>query len=80
MPAAVIDRAKKILASLENTRDARDAFKTGTRQVDQAPAQMALFSVSDNRLREQLSQIDVSNMTPLEAMNTLYRLTEEIKK
>jgi hypothetical protein len=41
---------------------------------------MALFAASDSRLRERLSQIDVSIMTPIEAMNMLYRLTEEIKK
>jgi DNA mismatch repair protein MutS len=80
MPTAVIERAKEILASLESSRDARDVFQAGSQGAPEAPAQMALFSVSDNRLRERLSQIDVSSMTPMEAMNTLYRLTEEIKK
>jgi len=80
MPAAVIERAKEILASLESSRDARDVFQTGSQGAAEAPAQMALFGVSDNRLREQLSEIDVSSMTPMEALNTLYRLTEEIKK
>ena len=80
MPAAVIERAKKILASLESSRDSRGAFESGRQEADDPPAQMALFGIADNRLREQLSRIDVSSMTPLEAMNTLYRLTEEIKK
>ncbi len=80
MPAAVIERAKEILASLESSRDARDVFQAGSRGVAEVPAQMALFSASDDRLREQLSQIDVSSMTPMEAMNMLYRLTEDIKK
>jgi DNA mismatch repair protein MutS len=80
MPAAVIERAKEILASLESSRDADDVFQAGSQGAAEAPAQMALFSVSDNRLRERLSQIDVSSMTPIEAMNMLYRLTEEIKK
>jgi len=80
MPAEVIERAKEILASLESSRDARDVFQAGKQGAAEASAQMALFSVSDNRLRERLSQIDVSSMTPMEAMNTLYRLTEEIKK
>ena len=79
MPAAVIERAKEILASLESSRDTRADFQAG-RGLAEAPAQMALFSASDNRLREQLSQLDVSSMTPMEAMNMLYRLTEEIKK
>jgi DNA mismatch repair ATPase MutS len=76
----VIERAKEILASLETSRDARDIFQTGRQGAAEAPAQMPLFSVSDNRLREQLSHIDVTTMTPVEAMNTLHRLTEEVKK
>ena len=80
MPAPVIERAKDILAGLESTRDARDFFPAGRQGTAEAPAQMALFSDSEKRLREQLSQIDVSSMTPMDAMNTLYRLTEEIKK
>jgi hypothetical protein len=31
-------------------------------------------------LREELSRLDPSQMTPLEALNMLYRLTEEAKK
>jgi hypothetical protein len=31
-------------------------------------------------LRDQLNRIDVSTMTPLDAINALYRLTEEAKK
>ena len=80
MPATVIERAKNILAGLESSRDTRDVFGAARAGVAEVPAQMALFSVSDSRLREQLSQIDVSSMTPMQAMDTLYRLTEEIKK
>jgi len=75
----VIERAKEMLASLESSRDPRAVFQAG-RAVAEAPAQMALFSASDHRLRKQLSQLDVASMTPLEALNMLYRLTEEIKK
>ncbi|HKY10105.1 MAG TPA: DNA mismatch repair protein MutS, partial [Candidatus Binatia bacterium] len=79
MPAPVIDRAKEILANLESSRDTRGVFHTAEHEAA-VPRQMALFGAADNRLREQLSQIDVSSMTPMEAMNTLFRLTEEVKK
>jgi DNA mismatch repair protein MutS len=79
MPAEVIERAKQILTGLESSRDARDVFAAAPPRAA-APAQMPLFGPADNRLREQLSQIDVSSMTPMEAMNTLFRLTEEVKK
>jgi DNA mismatch repair protein MutS len=80
MPAAVIERAKEILAGLESSRDRQGDFSNLKPGVAEAPAQMGLFSFSDNRLREQLAQLDVTAMTPLEAMNALHRLAEEAKK
>jgi DNA mismatch repair protein MutS len=80
MPAAVIERAKDILARLESSRDRRGIFHGEQSAQAEAPAQMALFAAVDDRLRDQLSQLDVSTMTPMEAMNALHRLTEEAKK
>ena len=80
MPPAVIERAKEILAGLETSRDGRSVFRAENPGVGEMPAQMALFNVSDTRLRDRLSQLDVSVMTPMEAMNTLHQLTEEAKK
>jgi len=80
MPAAVIERAKEILAGLESSRDRQGDFSNLKPGVAEAPAQMGLFSFSDNRLREQLAQLDVTAMTPMEAMNALHRLSQEAKK
>ena len=41
---------------------------------------MALFSSTDRKLRETLQRLDVSTLTPLEAINLLYALSEEAKK
>jgi hypothetical protein len=41
---------------------------------------MQLFNNFNDRLREQLSELDVATMTPIEALNALHRLTEEAKK
>ena len=79
MPGAILERAKEILAHLEATRDRSRVFHDA-RSDAAAPAQMALFSEAESRLRDQLSRLDVSTMTPLDAMNALYRLTEEAKK
>ena len=80
LPAAVIERAKEILAGLESSRDRQGDFSSLKPGVVEAPAQMGLFSFSDNRLREQLTQLDVTAMTPMEAMNALHRLAQEAKK
>ena len=41
---------------------------------------MTLFGAADQRLREELRNIDVTTLTPVDALNLLYRLTEEAKK
>jgi hypothetical protein len=41
---------------------------------------MGLFGGLENRLRDELSQLDVARMTPIEALNLLHKLSEEAKK
>ena len=80
MPSRVIERAKEILAGLEGSHDGQSKTVEGlTRAAPVTPAQLGLFSSTD-RLRERLSQLDLSNMTPIEALNLLHQLTEEAKK
>ena len=41
---------------------------------------MSLFdTVKDNDIIDELKDMDISNMTPLDALNTLYRLQNKIK-
>ena len=41
---------------------------------------MSLFeTVTDEDVLKELRDIDISNLTPLDALNTLYRLQTEIK-
>ena len=41
---------------------------------------MSLFdAVNDNDLIEELKEIDVGNLTPIEALNKLYELQNKIK-
>ena len=43
-------------------------------------AQMSLFdSVKDNDIIDEIKDLDMGNMTPIEAMNTLYNLQNKIK-
>ena len=43
-------------------------------------AQMSLFdTVRDEDVIKELQSIDVSNMTPMDALNTLYKLQNQLK-
>jgi DNA mismatch repair protein MutS len=79
MPTAVIARAKEILARLETSQDRRGDSPDATGATALA-AQMGLFDFREARLFEQLNQLDISTMTPIEALNALHHLTEEAKK
>ena len=80
LPTGVIDRAKEILAKLEGAGSARDELNAISVGQRGEPVQMALFASADRKLREDLKRIDVTQLTPIEAMNLLHRLSEEAKK
>ena len=49
-------------------------------KVEMDMAQMSLFdTVQDNDIIEELKSIDIGNLTPMEALNTLYNLQNKIK-
>jgi DNA mismatch repair protein MutS len=79
IPAAVIHRSKKILYRIENKeQDLADALsdkETGK----PGPQQMDLFGRKDHFFVEKLSKLDISKMTPLEALNTLNELRDKAR-
>jgi DNA mismatch repair protein MutS len=81
LPAGVIERAKEILKNLEGgelDERGRPRLARGGRK-DEA-AQMTFFAGRDDGLREELKTIDVSRLTPIEALNLLNALVERAKK
>jgi DNA mismatch repair protein MutS len=81
LPPAVIERAKEILQNLESGEVEGKRAATANRGGDEdQPVQMALFGSIERRLREELRTVDVSRLTPIEALNLVYRLSEEAKK
>ncbi|HEY7715534.1 MAG TPA: DNA mismatch repair protein MutS [Candidatus Binatia bacterium] len=81
MPAEVVSRSKEILAQLESGQSGGRLHLTAELQAPTLqPVQMGLFGAAETRLREELSRLDPSRITPIEALNMLYRLSEEAKK
>ena len=92
VPDSVIDRAKEISSWLEET-DVTDkaknlqvrtsAKKKGVvREAVPAEKQMSLFDIypADHPVLKELAGLDVSNMTPIQALNTLYELQKRLKE
>ena len=92
VPDMVIDRAKEIVEQLsdnditekvqkiqiEGGREGKSSKQPKLDEVDLA--QMSLFdTVPDEDVLKELSEIDISRLTPLDAMNSLYRLQNKLK-
>ncbi len=95
MPESVIERAKELVEELSDadiTARAREIAACGV-PVKQAKAtkkpakldevdmaQMSLFdTVKDDDILKELRELDISNVTPLEALNLLYGFQNKIK-
>jgi len=71
VPRPVIHRAEELLAQLESGE-----FRPGTPALK--PHQPVLF-VDEHPVVEELRELDVSTMTPLEAINKLYELQRQAR-
>jgi DNA mismatch repair protein MutS len=81
LPPAVIERAKQILQNLESGEAEGKRADLEKREADvDEPVQMALFGSVERKLGEELKKLDVSRLSPIEALNLLHRWSEEAKK
>jgi DNA mismatch repair protein MutS len=76
IPAEVIARAKKILYRIENGEHGFPAAPALAPDVRPAPLQLDLFRQPDRQVIERLRKVDISRITPLEALNLLNQLRE----
>ena len=92
VPDVVITRAKEIVEELSDedittrvseiaSREQEQKKKQNTKKYDEVDmAQMSLFdTVKDDDVLEELKSIDVGNLTPVDALNTIYRLQNKLK-
>jgi DNA mismatch repair protein MutS len=81
LPEAVIARSKDILATLENNQAEREKPSAWAGAGEAAePRQMPLFSSPEHKLHEELKRLDLTRMTPIEALNLLHKWSDDIKK
>ncbi len=79
LPREVISRAKEVLSNLEADVLTPNKIPKLARHRKMQPArvtQLSLFEPPDGELRKKLEQIDVNNLTPLEALLKLNELKQ----
>ena len=91
VPDMVIDRAKEIVSELTDNditdkvqaiaRDNRGDKKGKVTHYDEVDIdQMSLFdTVTDEDVLRRLQEIDITALTPMDALNTLYKLQSDLK-
>ncbi len=91
VPDSVIERAKELSAQLseadisQNARELMEFSNVSRRKRKEKPdeldmAQMSLFdTVRDEDVIRELQELDLGNLTPIDALNTLYQLQSKLK-
>lgn len=82
MPTKVVNRAKEILKTLENSRS-QDQNTKNIKRVTEENLQLSFFQLDDPALesiREELTQIDINTLTPIEALMKLNKIKSMIGK
>lgn len=82
IPDQVIRRAKKILYHIENSENGiagSPVLASGEEVAPEAQVQLNLFRRPAQLVIEKLQKLDISKMTPLEALNCLNELHEKAK-
>lgn len=88
IPENVIKRAKELLEELSGADIANNAryiaadksYKPVPRQSELEASQLSIFdTVKDDEIISEIREINLSSMTPIDALNTLYRLQNTIK-
>ena len=85
----IVDRAKEIAKELSDNditqkvqnilQDTKTEKKKVKRYDEVDLGQMSLFDITtDEDIIQELKELDISNLTPLEGLNTLYRLQNKL--
>ena len=76
LPPGVVNRAWEVLSTLESPAANPGKRKTRKASAGQASQQLSFFPAGPS-LSDEVRDLDIPNMTPLEALNKLYELQEQ---
>jgi DNA mismatch repair protein MutS len=81
LPDEIIARARQILANLElgELNEAGQA-RLAHREAQGGAGQLGLFTASERRALEELKELDVERLSPIEALNVLARTVQRLKR
>ncbi|MBO7054054.1 MAG: DNA mismatch repair protein MutS [Bacteroidales bacterium] len=85
MPKSVVNRANEILKELEGTSGSAQALAKPVQEIAQSREgyQLSIFQLDDpvlSQIRDELLNIEINNLTPIEALNKLNDIKKLLQK
>jgi len=74
LPDSLIRRANQILNKYENNEKEKDIIIQASLPLDD------LMVENKSKVEEEIKNLNILQMTPIDALNTLYKLKEEVEK
>lgn len=81
MPSQIVNRAKEILSQLEESHVTADGKKSATKTGVLKDMQLSFFQLDDpvlERIKEEIEEIDIDTLTPVEALLKLHEIKKTI--
>ena len=83
MPKSVVSRAKEILKDLEKSQDSGTLTRPADLAENREGFQLSIFQLEDpvlKQIRDELIDLDINNLTPVEALNKLNDIKKHLKQ
>ncbi len=83
MPPSILNRAKQVLKSLEQNSAGSPAENAAAlKNASTANMQLSIFQLDDptlSQVRDEILELDINNLTPIEALNKLHEIKKIVK-
>ena len=83
MPKSVVQRANEILKELEQSHEKQNLTKPVSDLADRREGmQLSFFQLDDpvlKQIRDEIIDLDIDNLTPMEALNKLNEIKKHLK-
>ena len=80
VPYGVINRAKELLQELEDADISKKLKKEAKATKKVVQGQVDLFGYKAGEIAEEIRKLDIMEMTPIDALNYLYKLKSKVEK
>ncbi len=80
LPKFVTNRAKEVLLNLESKElTPYEVKKEKLRNLQKEESQLSMFEFKDDKIRTELKELEIDNITPIEALGKLNELKKKVK-